>query len=61
MIEGSILITILVFALIFALIWYLIGLLPLPAPLAQLKWILYAILIIAAIIVLLNLVGIHLP
>jgi hypothetical protein len=54
----SILITLLIAILVFCLIWYLISILPLPAPFANIKWVLYAILIIAAIIWLLHLVKI---
>jgi len=56
----SILLTILIYALIFALIWWMISILPIPTPPlpAWFRQVLYAILIIAAIIVLLGLVGI---
>ena len=48
------LVTILIAVLIFCLIWWLISILPLPAPLAQAKWVFYAVLVIAAIIYLLK-------
>lgn len=57
----SILITLLVYVLIFALIWWLISIIPFPPPIAQAKWVFYLVLVIVAIIVLLNLVGVHLP
>ena len=47
--------------LIFALIWWLISIIPFPPPIAQAKWIFYVVLVIVAIVVLLQLVGIHLP
>jgi hypothetical protein len=53
--------TIIVAVIIFCLIYWLIGLIPLPPPLAQARWVLYALLVIGAIIFLLNLAGIHLP
>jgi hypothetical protein len=56
----SILLTILIAVIVFALLWYLIGLIPLPAPLANAKWVLYAVLIIVAVIWLLKLVGVNL-
>jgi hypothetical protein len=52
----SLLLTILVLIVVFYLAYYLIGLIPFPPPLANAKWVLYAILIIIAIIVLLQLV-----
>jgi hypothetical protein len=55
------LVTILIAFLIFLLIWWLISIVPLPSPIAQFRWIAYAVLVIAAIIFLLNLGGIHLP
>ena len=57
----SILITLLVYVLIFALIWWLISIIPFPPPIAQAKWVFYVVLVVVAIIVLLQLVGIHLP
>lgn len=54
------LVTILVLVIVFCLIWYLIGIIPLPSPLAKVRWVFYAILVIAAIVVLLGFVGIHL-
>lgn len=50
----SLLITLLIGGLIFAIIWWLIGIVPLPAPLAKVKWVFYAILCIIAIIYLLK-------
>lgn len=50
----SLLPTLLILAIIFALLWYLIGIIPLPPPLANVRWVFYALLIIVAIIVLLN-------
>jgi hypothetical protein len=57
----SILITLLVYVLVFCLIWWLISIVPFPPPIAQAKWVFYAVLVIVAIIVLLHLVGVHLP
>jgi hypothetical protein len=51
----------LVYVLIFALIWWLIEIVPFPPPIAKVKWIFYVVLVIVAIIVLLQLVGVHLP
>jgi hypothetical protein len=53
----SVLVRILIGVLVFCLIWYLITILPLPAPFSNFKWVLYAILIILAIIWLLGIVG----
>lgn len=53
----SLLVTILIAVLIFCLIWYLISILPLPAPLANVKWVFYAVLIVLAIVWLLSKVG----
>jgi hypothetical protein len=54
----SLLVTILIAVLIFSLLWYLISILPLPAPLANFKWVLYVILIILAVVWLLGKIGI---
>jgi len=54
----SLLITLLVWALVFALLWFFIGIIPLPAPFASAKWVLYAILILVAVVELLQLVGV---
>lgn len=57
----NLLITLLVLVIIFSLLYWLIGIIPLPPPMANTRWVLYALLIIVAIIVLLNFVpGIHL-
>jgi hypothetical protein len=50
----SLFLTILVLIIVFYLAYYLIGLIPFPPPLANIKWVFYAILIIIAIIVLLR-------
>jgi hypothetical protein len=50
--------TILIAVLIFALLWYLISILPLPAPLANFKRVLYVSLIILAVVWLLGKIGI---
>jgi hypothetical protein len=55
------LVTIIIAICIFLLIWWLLSILPLPAPIAQFRWIGFVILIICAILFLLNLGGIHLP
>lgn len=56
------LITLLVYVLIFCLLWWLITIIPFPPPPApQFRWVAFAVLVIVAIIVLLNLVGVHLP
>jgi hypothetical protein len=58
----TLLITILILIVIFALLWYAIGIIPFPPPLANLKWVLYVILIIVAVVVLLGFIpGFHLP
>ena len=56
----SLLVTILVLVLIFCLLYWLISILPLPPPLVNIRWVLYAILIIVAIVILLQKVGIAL-
>jgi len=53
----SLLVTLLVLVLIFCLVWWLIGILPLPEPLAKVKWVFYAVLVIFAVIVLLRYVN----
>jgi len=51
-----------ILVIVFCLLWYLIGLVPLPPPLANVRWIFYAILVIVAIIVLLGYVpGFNFP
>ena len=55
------LVTIIVLVIVFCLLWYLIGIIPLPPPLANVRWVFYALLIIVAIVVLLGFIGIHLP
>lgn len=58
---ASLLITILVLVIVFALLWWLISTIPLPAPMANVRWVLYAILVIIAIVVLLGFIpGFHL-
>ena len=58
----SILITLLIFIIIFCLLWYVISIIPLPPPLAGIRWVFYAILCIVAIIVLLDFIpGWHWP
>lgn len=52
-------VTIIIYILVFALLYWLIGILPLPAPLAIVKTIMYIILVLAAIVVLLRLIGVH--
>jgi hypothetical protein len=60
----SILVTILIYILVFCLLYWLIQILPIPAgppgsPLPWIKTVLYIILVLAAIIVLLVFVGVH--
>lgn len=57
----SLLITILILVIVFCLLWYAISIIPFPPPLANVKWVLYVILIIIAVIVLLNYAGVKLP
>jgi hypothetical protein len=58
----SLLITIVVLVLVFGLLWYAIGLLPLAPPLANVRTVLYIILILVAVIVLLSFIpGFHFP
>lgn len=58
----SLLLTLLILVIIFVLIWYLIGLIPFPPMLANVRWVFYALLVIVAIIMLLNYIpGVHLP
>jgi hypothetical protein len=52
----ELLITLLILAIVFALVWYLISIIPFPPPLANIRWVFYAILILIAIIVLLDFV-----
>lgn len=54
------LVMIIVLVIVFCLLWYLIGIIPLSPPLAKIRWLFYAILIIVAVVVLLGFVGIHL-
>jgi hypothetical protein len=54
----SLLITILVLCLVFSLLWYAIGLLPLPAPLAPVRSVLYIVLILVAVVYLLSNFGV---
>ena len=57
----SILLTILILVIVFCLAWYLISIIPLPPPLVGIRWVLFAILIIIAIVVLLGFIpGFHL-
>jgi hypothetical protein len=53
--------TIIVLIIVFCLLWYLIGIIPFPPPLANARWVFYAILLIVAIVVLLGFIGINLP
>lgn len=46
----EILIVLLVAVLVFSLVWYLIGVIPFPPPLANIRWVLYAILVLIAIV-----------
>ena len=55
----SILVTILIYVLIFILLYWLITILPIPAPIAWARIVLFALLVIAAIIALLQLIGVH--
>jgi hypothetical protein len=60
---ASFLITLFVLVIVFCLLYWLIQILPLPAPLAGVKWVMFAILIVVAIIVLLSFIpgfGFHL-
>lgn len=54
------LVTIIVLIIVFCLLWYLIGIIPFPPPLANARWVFYAILVVVAIVVLLGYVGIRL-
>ena len=36
--------------MIFSLLWYAIGIIPFKAPLADLRWVLYLLLILAAVV-----------
>ena len=57
----NLLVTIFVLIIIFAIVYYVIGMIPFPAHLANVKWILYVILAIIIIVVLLQLIpGINL-
>ena len=58
----SLIITLLIYVLIFAILWYIIGIIPFPPPLVNLRWILYVILCLIAVVVLLGFVpGFHFP
>jgi len=46
----ELLIILLVAVCVFALLWYAIGLIPFPPPLANIRWVLYIILILLAVI-----------
>jgi len=58
----SLLITLIILVIVFALLWWLIGIIPFSPPLANVRWIFYAILVIVAIVVLLGYVpGFNFP
>jgi hypothetical protein len=58
----TLIITLIILALVFSLLWYAIGLLPFQGPAVNIRWVLYVLLILLAVIVLLSLVpGWHLP
>jgi hypothetical protein len=58
----SLIITLLILVIVFALLWWLIGIIPFPPPLANIRWVFYAVLVVIASIVLLGyLPGFHLP
>jgi bacteriorhodopsin len=57
---GSIIITLFIIAVIFAIIYWIIRVTPM-GPIEPFKWVLYCILGLAAIIVLLGLIGVKLP
>lgn len=58
----DVLIGLIVYLVIFGLIWWLVGMLPLPAPVAQIVRVLFVILLILIILSAFGLVpGLHLP
>lgn len=52
----SILVTLIVLVIVFCLAWYVIGIIPFPPPLANIRWVFYAVLVLIAIIVLLGMI-----
>jgi hypothetical protein len=46
----ALLIVLIVAVIIFALLWYLVTIIPLPAPIANFRWVFYVLLILVAIL-----------